>query len=244
MKIQATDAYRAYSESLLSSRSRAASLVAPANTAAARAGGADTVTVSQAARNLLAAQSARPATPADNAPVVLDTDRGAQAIDIDAYFTPGSAAYAWSAESIPPLLAPTPNNIAALSKHVSAAMPQFLAANGIPSPPASITYDNYGQMQLPAEYPYAAQFKDALANNPAMSNELRTVSALGFSRNELSKSIPFQQEYAAAGTAADAQAVTAKYAHLFSNNRFHDAIVLHLSANGSVSLTANGRPLS
>ena len=104
--------------------------------ATATSGSSTTVNISQAARDRLATQT-------------FDTNHGATEINLDTYFTPpGSQGV--DIDTVP-LLMPTQQNIAALAKDVSAKMPGFLSAHGIPSAPASVTYDNMGQMQLPAD---------------------------------------------------------------------------------------------
>jgi hypothetical protein len=175
---------------------------------------------------------------------VFDTDQGSKVLNIDAYFTPGDPSNVWTESSIPPLLAPTQNNINAISRHVSAALPRFLSDNKIPYGPASISYDNSGQMQLPFDYPYAAQFKEAMANHPTMANELSAVVALTFSMTEMNKSVAFQEEYAAASTKAGIDAILAKYSYLFSSNHAAEPISLQFATNGRLSVTVNGRPLS
>ena len=188
-----------------------------------------TVNISQAARDRLATQT-------------FDTNHGATEINLDTYFTPpGSQGV--DIDTVP-LLMPTQQNIAALAKDVSAKMPGFLSAHGIPSAPASITYDNMGQIQLPADYPYADAFKQALADQPSMERELRTTAALTSSMVEMNKSMPFQQEYLAANSRAEADAVVAKYSYLFSNNQHADLIALNFAANGALSLTHDGQPLA
>ncbi len=164
------------------------------------------------------------------------------ALNIDNYFTPPSKTSGLGL-SLPPLLLPSQRNIDALTSHISATFPQFLAQNKIPSAPSSITYDSEGKMQLPPDYAYASEFKQALANNPTMERELRTVNALTSNLVEMKKSIPFQQEYAAA-TQAEADAVVAKYSRLFSGNRHYDTIALHFTASGKLSLSADGKPIA
>ncbi|MCX7172942.1 MAG: hypothetical protein NT159_03220 [Proteobacteria bacterium] len=77
-----------------------------------------------------------------------------------------------------------------------------------------------------------------------MARELSTVNALASHVAEMKKLAPFQQEYAAATTQAEADAIVAKYSYLFSGAHHHDTIALQFSANGSLSLTADGKPLS
>ena len=197
--------------------------------ATATSSSSTTVNISQAARDRLATQT-------------FDTNHGATEINLDTYFTPpGSQGV--DIDTVP-LLMPTQQNIAALAKDVSAKMPGFLSAHGIPSAPASVTYDNMGQIQLPADYPYADAFKQALADQPSMERELRTTAALTSSMVEMNKSMPFQQEYLAANSRAEADAVVAKYSYLFSNNQHADLIALNFAANGALSLTHDGQALA
>lgn len=237
MQIRPADAYSAFS--LLTSatqRKPTAALAGSASSTGQAASSADQASISQAARSRLAAESEETA----GAKAVYGTDQGAQSLDIDAYFTPPAGGYL----TLPPLLMPSQRNIDALSSHISAALPKLLADNGIPSAPASITYDGAGKMQLPADYPYAEKFRQALEGNPAMERELRTVNALASHMVEINKSIPFQQEYAAASSQAEVDAVVAKYAHLFSGNRISSAIALEFSARGRLTVTADGKAIS
>ncbi|MBI4986993.1 MAG: hypothetical protein HZC24_17015 [Rhodocyclales bacterium] len=152
----------------------------------------------------------------------------------------GGAAH--SLQSLPPL--PTQKNVDALRHHISAAMPGFLSRNGIPSAPASISYDTAGKMQLPADYAYADQFRAALAQDPALERELSTVNALASHVAELNKLIPFQKEMAAATSQSAADAIVAKYSYLFSGNHHYDSIALAFTPNGELSVTADGKLLA
>lgn len=244
MQIQSASAYSAVSLVNIPSRQRQASVIdTTAGSTALAATAADRTTISQAARDVLAAQSISAAPSGGSPTAVFDTDRGSMTLNIDDYFTP-HANTSGSLSSLPPLLLPTQKNIDALTRHISATFPQFLARNNIPYGPSSVTYDNQGKIQLPPDYPYASEFKQALANNPAMANELSTVSALTSHLVEMKKSIPFQQEYAATTTQAEADAVVAKYRYLFSGTRHYDTIALHFSTSGSLSLSADGKPIS
>lgn len=203
---------------------------------------ADSVRISQTARDLLASHS-RPTTVAEsNATAEFDTNQGSVALDIDAYFSPpGSLGVDLNKV---PLLMPNQKNIYALTQHISARMPDFLANNGIASPPASITYDNMGQIKLPADYPYADAFKQALTNNPAMERELRTNAALASQMVEINKSLPFQQEYAAATSPSEINAIVAKYSYLFSDNKHYDTISLNFTTDSTLAITHDDKPLS
>ncbi|MDK9724034.1 MAG: hypothetical protein OEL88_04030 [Sterolibacteriaceae bacterium MAG5] len=237
MQIRPTDAYAAFS--LLTSavqRKPAVALADSAGSSAASASSAGQASISSAARSRLAAESGE----TGSATAVYDTDQGAKSLDIDAYFTPPAGGYL----TLPPLLLPSQRNIDALSSHISSALPQVLAENGIPSAPASIAYDDQGKMQLPADYPHADKFRQALEKNPALDRELRTVNALASHRVEIGKSMSFQQEYAAASSAAEAAAVVARHAHLFSGGRLASSIALEFSAGGRLTVTADGKAIS
>jgi hypothetical protein len=233
MQIQPASAYRAFSFAQTPARQQPASAAPTANSA-------DRATISQAAWELFAAHAKPAPSSGSSATDMIDTSNGPVSID-DYFAPPGSQGVDMD---FAPLLLPNPKTIDTLTRHIAANFPGFLAENNIPSPPSSITYDNEGKMQLPADYPYAAEFKQALADNPQMDRELRTVNALTSHLVEMKKSIPFNEEYAAAPSQAAADAVVAKYSYLFSNNRHYDAIALNFSANGELSLTHDGKPLS
>lgn len=207
----------------------------PANTA-------DSVSISQATQDVYAAHTTQAKPAGSGAKAEFDTTKGTMELDIEPYFAP-PASQGVNLNSVP-LLLPNQKNIDALSGYITAHMPAFLADNGIPTAPASITYDTMGKIQLPANYPHAAKFKQALENNPAMERALRTTSALTSHMVEINKSIPFQREYAAATSQAEIEAVIAKYHYLFSANRHYGTIALNFTADGILSLSHDGKPLS
>lgn len=218
----------------------AKSLTSPSRPAASSAGGAENsavVKISEAGRARLAAEANATE---HKARVAYDTSQGSKALDIDAYFTPDPSQ---SLMSIP-LLAPTQNNINALSQQISAKMPGFLAAHGIPEAPASISYDAYGQVQLPGDYPYAAQFREALTDNPVLARQLSTVNALSSQMTEMGKALKFDAEYRAARTPSEVQAVIAKYRALLDGQTTPSAIALNFDAQGRLSVTADGKALA
>ncbi|WP_295004541.1 hypothetical protein [uncultured Dechloromonas sp.] len=205
----------------------------PAASSAGRVEDSAVTTISQAARDRLAAE-------ASGAKATYDTMQGSQALDIDAYFTPDPSRPLLSL----PLLAPTRNNIDALSRHVSAAMPELLARYGIPQAPASIAYDTNGQMQLPADYPYAAQFRGAMAENPVLARQMSTINALSSQMNGMEKAMSFDAEYRAAKTPAELAAVITKYRSLLDGNLPPAAIALHFDNQGRLSVTADNQALA
>lgn len=197
--------------------------------AAQTASFADVVSISSAAREQLAADSASSTGPT----VSLDTDKGSVALSLDAYFSSGPIS---QGVELPPLLMPSQRNIDALTEHINQKFPAFLSENGILAAPASIHYDAYGQAQFPADYPYAAKLKQALQDNPGMERELSTVKSLSEFKNALDQSQPFQQEYSAASSPAAVDKVIAKYAHLFSNNPLPENSILIFDRSGQMRI--------
>jgi hypothetical protein len=213
--------------------------MSPSRPTASSAGGAENsavVKISEAGRARLAAEANATAS---NARAAYDTSQGSKALDIDAYFTPDPSR---SLLSIP-LLLPTQNNIDALSRQVAAKMPGFLAAHGIPEAPASISYDAYGQMQLPIDYRYAEQFRAAMSENPVLARQLSTVSALSSQMTGMEKAMSFDADYRAAKTPAEVEAVIAKYRHILFGNAPAATIALHFDGRGRLSVTADGQAL-
>lgn len=232
--ISALTAVAALARPILSSLAGSA---VSANPAAATATIAEHVSISPAARARLAGETEA----AGTATARYDTDQGPQDLDIDAYFTPPAGGYLGE---LPSLLLPTRGNIDALSQHISAAMPDFLAKHGIPGAPASISYDDQGQIQLPADYPYADQFKQALAEEPALARELSTVNALTSHMAGMNQALAFQAEYAAASSQAEIDAVVAKYSALLSGQQQPADIALRFSATGELGISVDGKPLA
>lgn len=242
MSIQATSGFSAASLLNPAPRQQQTSAFTATTASAAAANFAERASISSAGRALLAAASDSAAAEAGGVTAVMDTDRGALLLNLDDYFAPPSQT-GGAALALPPLLLPSRNNIDALSRRISAAMPQLLAQTQIPSPPASISYDREGKLQLPADYAYADKLREALAKQPALARELSTVNALTSHWVEMQKSMPFQQEYAAATSQAEANVVVAKYSYLFSEQRHYATITLQFSAQARLTLAADGQPL-
>lgn len=210
------------------------------------------VTISQAARDLflrersdMTAASTTTSTTSTTASAgsasstaVFDTDKGSVGIDIDKYF---SASPESPMAELPPLMMPSQRNIDALSQHVSSVFPKFLAEHGIPSAPASITYDRSGQPQFPADYPYTKELKAALNDSPVMARELMTTAALASHKDELDQAAEFQEAYRNASNPKELAAVLAKYAGLLSGNQPASQVALTFSGQGAMGVTVNGK---
>lgn len=142
---------------------------------------------------------------------------------------------------LPSLLLPSAENITAISEHVSLRFKEMLADYNIPSSPETITYNNEGKMILPSDYEYADELKQALKENPGIERELSTVNALTSHYVEMQKARPFHEEYAAAQSQAQIDAVVDKYSYLFNGNRKNSSIALSFSQDGTLSLMADGK---
>ena len=202
-----------------------------------------TVSISPEARAAAASLAANntPATPSNT--VMLNTSDGEKNIDIDAYFNPSASAAGWSdGKSLPPLLLPSAENINALAKDASSRLKAFLAANNIPSAPSSISYDENGQIQLPTDYQYSDQLKQALKDNPALERELSTVNALTSQLVSMHGSAAFSNEYSKATTKAEAAAILAKYHSLFDGTQHQYKITLGFDESGNIAPLADGQP--
>jgi hypothetical protein len=165
---------------------------------------------------------------------VMDTADGPQTIDLEDYFAVKSEPDP-NALSRAQLFAPTPGNIAALSKHASEKFSQLLSDHGIPYAPTQITYGTDGKMQMPADYPFADQLEHALESDPAMARELSTVQALSSQFSGMQQSLAFSKAYAAARSDAEAAAVVQRFSALFSDSRSYPDLPLAFSADGTLN---------
>ena len=170
----------------------------------------------------------------------MNTSKGNIDVDFDEYFSDDPSIKTRSLSDIP-LLMPSAENIGALSEHASSRFKEMLAEYNIPSAPDTITYNKEGKMQLPHDYPYADELKQALDENPGLARELSSVNALTSHYVEMQKALAFHEEYAAANSQADADAIIAKYSHLFWGNRSNSEIALSFSEDGSLGLIADGK---
>lgn len=208
------------------------------------AGNADTVKISQAARDLLAAAAAADApsnqgsAASASSSSVFDTDKGRVELDFDDYF---SATPRSSSAGLPPLLMPTQENIDALNRHVSENFPKFLSDNGIPFAPASITYDTQGRPVFPADYPYSAQLGKAFESSPTIAREISTAYALTDSKAALDDAMEFQEAYRRASNMQELQAVITKYSSLLSGTARGPQTSANFTADGHMSLASGSR---
>ena len=217
----------------------------PANpTETQSASNPDIVTISAQAKAVASASAASKAEAAASSSILsLDTDQGQKDIDVDAYFAPSfNSPDGWNADNLPPILLPNPANINALAKDAAAKLKSLLSEARIPFTPSSVSYDAYGQIQLPSDYPHADQFKQALKDHPVVERELSTVSALTSVVVSMKGSMAFNDAYAKAKTEAEAQAVIARHHALFDGTQHQYQISLRFDEQGEITPFADDQP--
>jgi len=190
---------------------------------------------------LLATQEAQGARGAPTA-TTMDSFNGASGVDLDQYFADDPGYGDRNLADIP-LLAPSADNIKAIMAHADARFKDMLEAYGVPSPPDRISYGDDGRMRLPDDYPHKEALTRALEENPGLARELQTANALTSHYVELQKRAPFHEDYAAAGSESEIDAILAKYADLLRDDGAYADIALTFSAEGRLGLTADGAPV-
>jgi hypothetical protein len=173
--------------------------------------------------------------------VILSTSKGAQEINLDEYFSPNSQKERINLDDIP-LLLPNAENLKALTAHAEERFNKLLEKYNIPHAPEEITYNSEGKIILPADYPYSKELKQALNENEGIDRELRTLHALTSHYTELQKSFAFHEEFIKTETRAEADAIVAKYSHLFDDNRRYSKTALSFSEDG-IKLLSDGNEL-
>ena len=180
-----------------------------------------------------------------NTPPLLSmgTDQGQKDIDVDAYFSsPSVSSSMGDLKSLPPLLLPSSHNIDALSKDASAKLKSLLATHHIPTAPTNISFDQNGQIQLPDNYEYADQFKQALKESPSLGRELSTVNSLASQLVGMSSSAGFSAAISQAKTQAEADAVSAKDGPLIYDTQSKYKISLGFDSSGNIQPLADNQP--
>lgn len=178
---------------------------------------------------------------------MLDTNKGNVALDLDSYYSNAPPAQSYfgrvSLNDFPPLLLPSAKNIQELSNHASGKFKNMLTEYNIPVAPEKITYDNQGEMQIPADYPYTNQLKQALAENPGLDRELHDLNAITSHYVMIQERMPFTEEMNHANSQAEIDRIIQKYSHLLHDNHSYKSISLMFSEDGNLSITADGKPV-
>lgn len=174
--------------------------------------------------------------PRANAVFTMNTSQGdQQEINLDEYLTPGPQSSSVNIGDIP-LLLPTAHNIDTLSKYSQKEFKALLEEYGIPSPPATIEFDNHGQLVLPVDYAHSAELKQAFIENPKVENALRTTSAIASHYAGIMEGQPFRDEMSTARNQADRDRIAEKYSYLFDDNRPGKEIIFTFLDDGSMLL--------
>ena len=163
----------------------------------------------------------------------MDTNHGQNKINLDEYLTPKPHSGPVGLKDIP-LLLPTAHNIDTLSKYSESKFKDLLQQYDIPSPPATIEFDGEGKLVMPADYPHAADLKQALEDNPGIENALRTTAALASHYAGIMEGQAFRDEMSTARNQADQDRIVQKYSYLFDDNRPQAQIVLAFLDDGSM----------
>ncbi|MDO6426996.1 hypothetical protein Q4489_08240 [Thalassotalea sp. 1_MG-2023] len=165
----------------------------------------------------------------------MNTNQGNNDVNLDEYLTNGPQTTPASLKDVE-LLLPTAHNVDTLAKYSQEKFKDLLSQYNIASPPETISFDNEGQIVIPADYPYTAQLKQALTENPIVENALRTTAALASHYAGIMEGQPFRDEMATARSQADRDRVIEKYSYLFDDNRPAKQIILSFLEDGSLLL--------
>jgi hypothetical protein len=173
-------------------------------------------------------------TSSDSAIFSMDTNKGKVEMNLDRYFEPKHS----SSEPVNlldvPLLLPTALNIDTLAKYSEQKVKDLMQQYKIPKPPATIEFDQGGQLILPSDYPYSTQLKQAFSENPQVEEALRTTSALASHYAGIMESQPFRDEMSTARSQADRDRIVEKYSYLFEDNRPPIQVILSFLDDGSM----------
>ena len=171
----------------------------------------------------------------------MDTNKGSIEMDLDDYFgTKSPSNEPISLFELPPLLLPTAHNIDTLAKYSEEKFKDLIQEYNIPKPPATIEFDQEGQLVLPKDYPYSSQLKHAFNENPQVEKALSTTAALASHYAGIMEGQPFRDEISTARTQADRDRIVEKYSYLFDDNRPPIQIVLSFLDDGSMLIGGRG----
>lgn len=174
--------------------------------------------------------------------VTTGVKNNAQEIDLDDFF---SNEYRTTSpktlDELPPILFPNAENVSAISEHASKRFQSLLKEYDIPVAPNEITYDNMGNMQLPSDYAYSEELKQALNENPGLAYELNTLNAMSSHFVALQKHLAFQNEYVNAGSKEAADLVLARYSYLWEGRQSAPHIALSFSDSGELNILADSK---
>ncbi|MGB1198621.1 MAG: hypothetical protein ACPG46_06200 [Thalassotalea sp.] len=167
------------------------------------------------------------------ATVKMNTTKGNIEVNLDEYLSSKRTPESSSILDVP-LLLPSAHNVDTLSKYSEQKVKALLAQYNIPTPPKTIQFDSSNQLVLPADYPHAAQLKQALNENPTVEKALQTTAALASHYAGIMEGQPFRDEMSTARSQADRDRIIEKYSYLFDDNRASKQIILSFLEDGSM----------
>ena len=163
----------------------------------------------------------------------MNTTKGNIEVNLDEYLSSKRTPESSSILDVP-LLLPSAHNVDTLSKYSEQKVKALLAQYNIPTPPKTIQFDSSNQLVLPADYPHAAQLKQALNENPTVEKALQTTAALASHYAGIMEGQPFRDEMSTARSQADRDRIIEKYSYLFDDNRASKQIILSFLEDGSM----------
>jgi vancomycin resistance protein YoaR len=172
--------------------------------------------------------------------IPMDTTKGSLELNLDDYFAPKSPSNKPMNLFDVPLLLPSAHNVDTLAKYSEQKVKDLMQQYNIPKPPATIEFDQQGQLVLPQDYPYAAQLKHAFNENPQVEKALSTTAALASHYAGIMEGQPFRDEMSTARTQADRDRIVEKHGYLFDDNKPSIQIVLSFLDDGSMLIGGRG----
>ena len=141
-------------------------------------------------------------------------------------------------------LLPTRANLQASSAALAQSLNAFLAQQGFGlSPPISVSTDpNSLQVTVTGDRPDAQKIADAINNDPALQRQIHNTAALGSRVSAFAQALQFENQWFAADSQSDDDALISKYSALLSGKQ--QPAQISLTFNGtSVGVDADGKPL-
>lgn len=176
----------------------------------------------------------------NKATVAMDTNKGSLKLNLDDYFTRKPSSETPVNLMDVPLLLPSAHNVDTLAKYSEQKIKDLMQQYDIPKPPATIEFDQQGQLVLPLDYAYTNQLKHAFNENPQVEEALRTTGALASHYAGIMEGQPFRDEMSTARTQADRDRIVEKYSYLFDDNRPPIHIVFSFLDDGSMLVGGRG----
>lgn len=141
------------------------------------------------------------------------------------------------------LLLPNAESVAYLQQVANQQLEDLLKQNHIPQAPASLRYDETGALQLPADYPYANLFRNALEKNPEAARSLGNLNGLASQYAALKKISPLANALSQATTERESQQAMAQYGYLLNAESNHVDLLLQIGTDKKIRILADNESL-